>query len=117
MPVGPFFRRHPAVDLVRDQVFDPDQAGVGSEAVVEDALADVVIDGLAEVVGDARLRGPILPQMHAGEGERAVKGLGERGLDVPAKAGVRLVLKGPRPGSTERYGFRTRDLALGRGIR
>ena len=82
VPVSLLLGRHLLIDGVADEVLDPDQPGVGTGAVVEDALIEFLIDRLAEVVGDLRPLGHLLEQVDAGEGQGAVEDLLDRGLDA-----------------------------------
>ena len=73
VPVELLLGRHLPVQGIADEVFDPDQLGVGAGPVVEDALAHVVVHRLAVVVGDLGVLGQVLQEMDPGERQRAVE--------------------------------------------
>jgi hypothetical protein len=70
VPAEPLLGRHPTVDLVADQVLDADHAGVGAGVVEDQALADVVVEGLVGLLGDPGISGSISRDVVAAKGPR-----------------------------------------------
>src|SRR5262249_17278609 len=80
VPIDPLLGRHLPVHLVAHEVLDADQARLRAGAVKDQALVDVVVEGLAIMVSDPGVSGWISPKVSTGEGQRIVTLLGSGGL-------------------------------------